>query len=114
MSESLTVQPYDIHGVPLRAGDIIRVEHFRTRRRRMVYMYKIVVMVNAESQVCDNGKYWYALDIGDLLTDGRQHCHRCAVEYVGRFEVVDGPTYRSGDKMICWWERKRVKQCAKT
>lgn len=72
---------YDAKGYPVFAGDVLKVFHFRGARRKKYYMYKVA----KEWQ----GKLW-AFNVSELATNGGESCHKCRMETLGFFQIVDG------------------------
>ena len=93
---------FDRNGTPIAVGDLVRVNHFKTRSRRQIYLYKKVVVINSRIQL---------VDIRDLGIKPTAECHKCLVQDAGgSIEVMDGDscTHPLDGTLICWWERKRL------
>ena len=87
---------YDVRGIPICMGDLIRTKHFRHyRRREQMWLYFRVAELDGHFVV-------YAWDRNDT--------HQCLLEHCGleSAEVLDGETDRTSDgNLIMWNERNR-------
>lgn len=92
---------FDKHGRPVMVGDVLKVYHFTAARNRRVYMYKIAADVP--------GLGFRAVHLTDLATRDLRAAHSCGLDHLGDFEIVDGRPDESAGRMVCWWERERVK-----
>lgn len=103
--------PIDKNRRPVMIGDIIRVFHFTARsRKRKVFMYKVVVKVDEKLEICGDGNYWYAVDIQDCFAKGTDIAHRCQLDSIGEFEIIDGRAVERPEGLQCWWERPKQKK----
>lgn len=93
---------FDKHGRPVMAGDLLKIYHFTTTGFRKIYMYKIAADVP--------GLGFRAVDVIDLATKGLQSAHSCSLDVFGDFEIIAGRDDESTGRMVCWWERDRVKR----
>lgn len=98
---------YDIKGREIKAGDLVKVPHFRAaRRRQMIYMYKLICRVDKQRLVTPDGEYLFAVDVTGIYLNGSlQDAHKCPVSVLGDCEIIDGGTVGNDD---LFWERKRV------
>lgn len=93
----------DRHGREIKAGDIIRIPHFRAIRRRMIYMYKLVVRVDDDLKISESGHYLYAVDIADIWKKrSLDKASKCRLSVHDDCEII-GCGSNLDD---LWWERK--------
>ncbi|MGL4421941.1 MAG: hypothetical protein ACRCZF_14840 [Gemmataceae bacterium] len=95
MNTAIFTGDRDKNGIPIAVGDLVRMKHFIAARKRQVYMYKRVSLID--------GKVF----LSNLTED-----HRCFVKDAGpSIEVIDGPSIDHPKEgwLVCWWERKRLK-----
>lgn len=90
---------YDRTGRDIREGDLLKIFHFKEyRRRRRIYMYKLVCSVNDELKVDNKGEFLYAISVVDIA---KQHsldiAHKCALSVIDECEIIDA--------IDCFWER---------
>lgn len=102
--------PIDKHGRPVMIGDLIRVFHFTARRRRKVYKHHVVVKADATGYIRADGKDWYAVDALDYFAKGMDIAHRCRMDKVGEFEIIDGPSVERPGGIEYWWKRPKQKK----
>lgn len=96
----------DIHGREIKVGDLIRVPHFRTRRKRVVYMHKLVVSVDKDFNIVRDGDYLYAVDVADIARKlDLQKAFKCRLESCGECEIIDCQSNLND----LWWERPKMK-----
>lgn len=75
---------YDSRGFPACVGDLIRVPHFRGKRNRQMFMYKILV------EVPERRKGMVAMCLTEYIELGKDKAHICDMAVLGDFEIVDG------------------------
>jgi hypothetical protein len=95
MNTAIFTGTLDKNGIPIAVGDLVRMVHFRTAHRRVVYMYKLVSLIEGR------------IFLTNLTKD-----HKCFVKDAGpTIEVIDGPSidHPITGEYTCWWERKRLK-----
>lgn len=104
--------PIDVSGRRVMVGDLVRIFHFTAaRRRRKVFMYKLIVRTNADREICQNGDYWYAVDTTEIVTKGIANAWKNLIHPADEFEIIDGPAITKPDKsLVCWWERPKEPQ----
>jgi hypothetical protein len=108
--ESDVITCFDRNGRPVVAGDILKVWHFVAYNRRKCFMYKKVFRVSDEGDLDPQGRFLYALDLQELGLRPLHLVHKCRVDWLDEFEIIDGPTKTNGNgEMVCWWERKKRK-----
>ena len=87
---------YDVRGVPICIGDLVRVKHFRHyRRRQQMWLYFRVAQLSGRFVV-------YGWD--------RHDTHQCLLEdaEIHTAEVLDGESFRNErGELMMWNERKR-------
>lgn len=100
---------YDIEGRLIQAGDLLKIFHFRAYlRRRKVYMYKLVFAVDDNRKLNKDGKYLYAVDVGDIWKEGLDKAHKCPLYMLGgNCEIIDEADFGEN---ICFWEREKRKK----
>jgi len=98
----------DSNGREIKAGDLLKIPHFRAaRRRRKVYMYKLVVRVTSDRIIHKDGAYLYAVDVGDIHDSGSlEKAHRCTLSCCEECEIIDGGSVDGND---LFWERPNRK-----
>lgn len=90
---------YDKTGRDVREGDLLKIHHFvEFRRRRHIYMYKLICKVNDELKIDKDGKYLYAIGVVDIYRkQDLQESHKCSLSVIDECEIVDS--------VDCFWER---------
>lgn len=98
----------DIKGREIKAGDLVKVLHFvAARRRKRIYMHKLVVRVDEKLNITPDGKLLYAVGVVDIYRKGSlDKAHKCPLDWLGECEIIDGGTVDGND---LFWERQRVK-----
>ena len=93
---------WDIKGIPLMVGDIVKMYHFTTRNRRKVYMYK-----KALRQKKYNGAI-RAVNLIELGEVDLEDCHSCSFDNL-EFEIITGLLIQEipGGPITCYWERAK-------
>lgn len=61
---------YDSTGRKIKAGDVVKVPHFTARRRRKIYMYKLICRTDDRLTITKDGEYLYAVDVADIYRAG--------------------------------------------
>jgi hypothetical protein len=91
----------DKNGIPVFVGDLIKVSHFVARNRKKIFMYRKIFIIN---------DLVYAVEVQNLGILPTAECHKCRVEALESFEVIDGESINHPvcDWLVCWWERKRL------
>lgn len=100
--------PVDVNGREVMVGDLLRIFHFTTPRRRKVYLYKIVVRTSADRQIRPDGEFWYAVDTSEIATKGLADAWKHLIQPGDKFEIIDGLAIKNRDRSLtCWWERPK-------
>ena len=97
----------DIHGREIKAGDLLKIYHYTAaRRRRKIYVYRLVCRVNKKKQIDKNGSELYIVAVADIYHSGSLNkAYKVPLSFVKECEIIDGGTVHDGD---LFWERKRV------
>lgn len=100
----------DKHGRPIHAGDLLKIYHFTARRRRrVVFMYKLVVRVDCDLKIHPQGEYLYAVDVVDIACKGSlEKAHKCPLSVIGPPEDVEIIDNAMGVDGKLFWEREKV------
>jgi len=106
--QSIVMRCFDKNGRPVVAGDIIKVWHFVAYNRRRCYMYKKVFRISDEGDLDPQGRFLYALDLQELGMKPLDRVHKCRIDLVGEFEIIDGLSKKDENgELVCWWEREK-------
>ena len=92
-----------MNGVPCAVGDLVRVFHFRGRRGRKHFMYKLLM------EIPSRRKGMVAVDVKELATLGKESAHCCSMAALGEFEIIDGSGGYGLEDWQDFRERPRVK-----
>lgn len=91
---------YDRHGIPIHAGDLIRVKHYRHYRcRRQMWVYFRVAIINRRFVV----QAWNDLDATHW------QCLLCDI-HADNIEVLAESPHGSSQGLVTFNERKRLKK----
>jgi len=97
----------DMHGREVKAGDLIRVNHYiDARTGRKCYIHKLIVLADDDSQIVENGKHLYAVDVIDIACRGSlDKAFKCRLDVCNPagFEIIDGPMIGRET----WYERPK-------
>lgn len=88
---------YDVRGIPICVGDLIRVKHFRHyRNRQQMWLYFRVEELSGRFVV---------------FAWNRNDTHQCLLEHCGveSSEVLAGESYKTASgELVMWNERRRA------
>ena len=95
---------FDIRGIPICVGDLLKIYHFTaTRYRRKVYMYRLVMRLDNRCTLIDVAGVGFSGSIKSV------HQNRLDGSSVYGAEVIDGPYHRNAKgNLLCFYERERV------
>ncbi len=103
--EVLVMRFFDKTGREIKAGDLLKVPHFTAYNRRKIFMYKLVMKVNAMRQLSCDGEHLYAVDVADIARQrSLDRAHKCTMCAVGECEII-GDAGSGSD--LSFWERPR-------
>jgi hypothetical protein len=78
-------------------------------------MHKLVVFVDDNVSVTRHGKHLYCVDVADIWKSGSlQRAHKCRLDSVGEFEILDGLSRGVSGNLQTWYERPKKALDAKT
>ena len=93
-------------GREIKAGDLIKVPHFTARRRRKIYLYKLICRGDSALNITKDGQYLFAVSVDDIYRkESLAEAHKCPLSVIGDCEIIDGGTAEDND---LFWERDRV------
>ncbi len=97
----------DKRGIQIKPGDLLKVPHFTSYTKRKVFMYKLVVRVDAAMQIDQNGDYLFAVDVNDIARkQSLDKAFKCPLHVVGECEIISDAGNGIEDS---FWERERVR-----
>lgn len=89
-------------------GDLLKIPHYTAYNKRRIYLYKLVVKVNADSKIDPKGEFVYAVDVTDIARKGSlDKAHKCPLSVVGECEIID---CGGSQESVLFWERPRAKK----
>jgi len=98
----------DKHGRDIRAGDLIRVYHYKDGRTgRKCYMHKLVARCDDKYRLRGDGEFMIAIDVTDIWRAmSVEHAHSCRVDVLGVVEIIDGLARKQDDGTLQTWHER--------